>query len=68
MIVKVIDEVKNYEEAIKLSCDELVKNGSIEDRYYDAILSKNRGVWGIFLHSRPYSNASCKTRRWSIKN
>ena len=27
MIVKVIDEVKNYEEAIKLSCDELVKNG-----------------------------------------
>ena len=29
MIVKVIDEVKNYEEAIKLSCDELVKNGSM---------------------------------------
>ena len=65
MIVKVIDKVKNYEEAIKLSCDELVKNGSIEDRYYDAILSKIEEFGAYFCiadhiampHARPEDGA-----------
>ena len=40
MIVKVLDKVDNYEEAIKISCDLLKENNSINDNYFDAILAK----------------------------
>lgn len=40
MVVKVIECVNSYEEAIKISCDELVKRNSIEEIYYNAIINK----------------------------
>lgn len=40
MIVKVVEGVNSYKEAIKLSCDELVKRSSIEEIYYNAIIDK----------------------------
>ncbi|WP_024614897.1 PTS sugar transporter subunit IIA [Clostridium sp. Ade.TY] len=40
MLVKVIESVRDYKEAIKISCDVLQENGIIEERYYDAILGK----------------------------
>lgn len=42
MFVKIIDEVKDYTEAIKISCDTLKHEGVIEERYYDSIIKKNR--------------------------
>ena len=40
MFVKIIDEVKDYTEAIKISCDTLENEGIIEERYYDSIIKK----------------------------
>lgn len=40
MIVKVLDEVSSFEEAIKISCDILKERESISDNYYDAIMDK----------------------------
>lgn len=40
MIVKVLDEVKSYDEAIKISCDILKERKSITENYYDAIMDK----------------------------
>ncbi|SFB28983.1 PTS sugar transporter subunit IIA [Clostridium frigidicarnis] len=40
MIVKVIDRVESYKEAIKLSCDILEANGDIDGKYYEAIIGK----------------------------
>lgn len=40
MIVKVLDNVNDYKEAIKITCDILQKRDSINDSYYEAILNK----------------------------
>jgi PTS system ascorbate-specific IIA component len=40
MFIEIIDKVDNYEEAIKISCDILEKNGVVESRYYDSIKAK----------------------------
>ncbi|WP_042274697.1 PTS sugar transporter subunit IIA [[Clostridium] dakarense] len=40
MIVKVLDEVNSYDEAIKISCDILKERNSINDNYFDAIINK----------------------------
>ena len=40
MFVKIIDEVNDYTDAIKISCDILENEGIIEERYYDSIIKK----------------------------
>lgn len=40
MFIEIVDKVDNYEEAIKMSCDILEKNGVVESRYYDSIKAK----------------------------
>lgn len=40
MVIKVLDSVSSYEEAIKISCEILEKRGSISCDYYGAILKK----------------------------
>ncbi|GAA0699960.1 hypothetical protein GCM10008904_05460 [Paraclostridium ghonii] len=40
MIVKVLDNVNDYKEAIKITCDILQKRNSIKNSYYEAILKK----------------------------
>lgn len=40
MIVKVINQVDDYKEAIKISCDILENRGSIEKTYFDSIIRK----------------------------
>lgn len=40
MIVKVINQVDDYKEAIKISCDILENRGSIEKSYFDSIIRK----------------------------
>lgn len=40
MIVKILDSVKNYEEAIKCTCEMLEENESVDSNYYDAIMNK----------------------------
>ncbi|MEG0051026.1 MAG: PTS sugar transporter subunit IIA [Terrisporobacter sp.] len=40
MIVKIINQVDDYKEAIKISCDILENRGSIEKTYFDSIIKK----------------------------
>jgi PTS system ascorbate-specific IIA component len=65
MFIEIIDKVDNYEEAIKMSCDILEKNGVVESRYYDAIKSKIKEFGSYFCiadgicmpHARPEDGA-----------
>ncbi|MGL5755330.1 MAG: PTS sugar transporter subunit IIA [Paraclostridium sp.] len=40
MIVKIINQVDDYKEAIQISCDILENRGSIEKTYFDSIIKK----------------------------
>ncbi|OPX48196.1 PTS sugar transporter subunit IIA [Clostridium thermobutyricum] len=40
MLVKIIDKVEDYGEGIKISCNMLKEKGIIEEKYYNAIMSK----------------------------
>ncbi|MCJ7689403.1 MAG: PTS sugar transporter subunit IIA [Clostridiaceae bacterium] len=65
MFIEIIDKVDNYEEAIKISCDILEKNGVVESRYYDSIKSKIKEFGSYFCigdgicmpHARPEDGA-----------
>lgn len=65
MIIKVLDKVENYEEAIKLSCDMLQEKGAVENTYYDAIINKINEFGPYFCiapkiampHARPEDGA-----------
>lgn len=65
MIIKIVEEVNDFKEAIKLSCDELVKAGSASPEYYDAILGKIEEFGAYFCiadhiampHARPEDGA-----------
>ena len=65
MFIEVIDKVDNYEEAIKMSCDILEKNGVVESRYYEAIKAKIKEYGSYFCiadgicmpHARPEDGA-----------
>lgn len=65
MFIEIIDKVDNYEEAIKMSCDILEKNGVVESRYFDAIKAKIQEFGAYFCiadgvcmpHARPEDGA-----------
>lgn len=65
MIVKVLDNVGDYKEAIKITCDILQKRDSIKDSYYEAILNKIDEFGSYFCiapkiampHARPEDGA-----------
>lgn len=65
MFIEIIDKVDNYEEAIKMSCDILEKNGVVDSRYYDAIKAKIKEFGPYFCiadgicmpHARPEDGA-----------
>lgn len=65
MFIEIIDKVDNYEEAIKICCDILEKNGVVESRYYDAIKAKIQEYGSYFCiaegicmpHARPEDGA-----------
>ena len=40
MLVKIIDKVEDYGEGRKISCNMLKEKGIIEEKYYNAIMSK----------------------------
>lgn len=65
MIVKVKDRVKDYKEAIKISCDSLEEKGYIKRSYFDAIMNKIEEFGPYFCiapkiampHARPEDGA-----------
>ncbi len=65
MIVKVLDNVNDYKEAIKITCDILQKRDSINDSYYESILNKIDEFGSYFCiapkiampHARPEDGA-----------
>ncbi len=65
MIVKILDSVETYEEAIKYTCDKLEEAGAITPSYYQAILGKIEEFGAYFClekdmampHARPEDGA-----------
>ncbi|MBU3188212.1 PTS sugar transporter subunit IIA [Clostridium bowmanii] len=65
MFVEIIDKVDNYEQAIKISCDILERNGVVESRYYYSIKTKIKEFGSYFCigdgicmpHARPEDGA-----------
>lgn len=65
MLVKLLDKVDNYLDAIKISCDMLEAEGIVEKRYYDAIVNKIEEFGPYFCiaedicmpHARPEDGA-----------
>lgn len=65
MIVRVVDKVSDYKEAIRISCNILEENDIVESRYYDAILKKIEELGPYFCiadgvampHARPEEGA-----------
>lgn len=65
MLVKILNSVDNYLDAIKLSCDMLEAEGIVENRYYDAIVNKIEEFGPYFCiaedicmpHARPEDGA-----------
>ena len=65
MLVKILDKVDNYMDAIKISCDMLEEEGIVENRYYDAIVNKIEEFGSYFCiaedicmpHARPEDGA-----------
>jgi len=65
MFIEIVDKVDNYEEAIKMSCDILEKNGVVENRYYESIKAKIKEYGSYFCiadgicmpHARPEDGA-----------
>ncbi len=65
MIVKILDSVENYEEAIKFTCDRLEEVGSIKPSYFKAIMKNVEALGPYFCvdkdmampHARPEDGA-----------
>ncbi|USS01571.1 PTS sugar transporter subunit IIA [Clostridium septicum] len=65
MIVRVVDKVSDYKEAIRISCNILEENNIVESRYYDSILKKIEELGPYFCiadgvampHARPEEGA-----------
>ena len=59
--IKIVDSVANWEEALKIGAESLVKNGNIEERYIKAIIDNvhKNGPYIVLMdgvampHSRP---------------
>lgn len=74
MIIKIIDKVEDYKEAIKISCDELQNIGAVTSNYYEAILGKIAEFGAYFClekdmampHARPEDGA-CATELCVLK-
>lgn len=49
LYTKIMEKVKDYQEAIRITCEILYKNGDIETYYYDAIL-KNMDQYGGYFY------------------
>lgn len=66
MIVRVVDKVSDYKEAIRISCNILEENNIVESRYYDSILKKIEELGPYFCiadgvampHARPEEGAT----------
>lgn len=48
-VVQVVEQAKDWREAVAISCRPLIENGSIEPRYVDAIIARTtlsvRTMW-----------------------
>ena len=59
--IKIVDSVANWEEALKIGAESLVRNGNIEERYIQAIIDNvyKNGPYIVLMdgvampHSRP---------------
>ena len=51
MLIKIINTVTNYEEAVRISCEILEEKGIVEKRYYKSILDKVKELGPYFCIS-----------------
>ena len=58
---RVIEEVKDYQSAIKMTCDILEEKGAVNHTYYQAILD-NIEKYGGYLPWQRNLHATCQDR------
>lgn len=60
-VVQIVEQAKDWQEAVAISCRPLIENGSIEPRYVDAIYSSHNAIGPYYVvgpgiampHARP---------------
>ena len=68
MVIKVLDSVSSYEEAIKLSCNILQERNSIRDTYFDSIISKINEYGPYFCIAPKIAMPHAKPEDGAIEN
>lgn len=62
-VVQVVEQVKDWREAVAISCRPLIENGSIEPRYVDAIYHSHDTIGPYYVVGPRYCDASCAPGR-----
>lgn len=62
-VVQVVEQVKDWREAVAISCRPLIENGSIEPRYVDAIYHSHDTIVSVLCGWPWYCDASCAPGR-----
>ena len=68
MLIKIVESVKDYKEAIKITCDILEENNIVEARYYDSILSKIDELGPYFCISPGVAMPHARPEEGAIEN
>lgn len=64
-VVQVVEQAKDWREAVAISCRPLIENGSIEPRYVDAIYRSHDTIGPYYVVGHWYCDASCAPGRGS---
>ncbi len=67
VFAKAIGQVKDYEEAIRISCHILEKNGIIEKDYYEAILRNIKKYGGYFYLGKGICMPHARVEEGAVK-
>ena len=65
---RVIEEVKDYQSAIKMTCDILEEKGAVNYTYYQAILDNIEKYGGYFYLGKGICMPHAKTEDGAIKS
>ncbi len=65
---RVIEEVKDYQSAIKMTCDILEEKGAVNDTYYQAILDNIEKYGGYFYLGKGICMPHARTEDGAIKS
>lgn len=65
---RVIDEIQDYQSAIKMTCDMLEKQGVVDHKYYQAILDNIKKYGGYFYLGKGICMPHARTEDGAMKS